>query len=183
LASFASALPYPSPSRPPEFFSHKSPGAFIARLLAHDRIAQAEAKARAEAEAEAMALGQESARFLTVPNLLTAGRLLATPWFGYTIVTGQMQLAFAIFTLAAASDWVRGLHAPRAIRFRVPRTTVCRPNKPHPRKSRGTAGGRRDRARLPISALGVGIRLGPAGRQAACDDLRRHNAPRGPSAV
>ncbi|KAK9460177.1 CDP-diacylglycerol-glycerol-3-phosphate 3-phosphatidyltransferase [Lipomyces oligophaga] len=49
----------------------------------------------------------------TVPNLLTMSRLVATPFIGYLIVTGQESLAVMVFSYACVTDWLDGFIARR----------------------------------------------------------------------
>lgn len=50
---------------------------------------------------------------LTVPNLLTAARLLSVPLISHAIVTGSHKQAFVLFSVAAFTDVVDGWIARR----------------------------------------------------------------------
>ncbi|TPX35758.1 hypothetical protein SmJEL517_g02008 [Synchytrium microbalum] len=47
----------------------------------------------------------------TIPNLLTLGRLVLSPYIGYLIVTESYSSALAFLALASVSDWVDGWYA------------------------------------------------------------------------
>ena len=55
--------------------------------------------------------GAEQGRRLTIPNLITIGRLLLVPMIVWLIVTGQSAAAFVVFILAGVSDAVDGFLA------------------------------------------------------------------------
>jgi len=50
---------------------------------------------------------------LSIPNLITLGRILLVPVVVWAIVTGRMDLAFVLFLVAAVSDLVDGFLAKR----------------------------------------------------------------------
>ena len=50
---------------------------------------------------------------MSIPNLITLGRILLVPFVVWTIASGRMQLAFLLFLVAAISDGV----APRFSRL------------------------------------------------------------------
>jgi len=50
---------------------------------------------------------------LSIPNLITLGRILLVPVMVWAIAAGQMQLAFALFLVAGLSDLVDGYLAKR----------------------------------------------------------------------
>lgn len=52
-----------------------------------------------------------SDRIITVPNAISAMRLLLVPVFAWAILSGQNVLAFAILAVAGASDWFDGVLA------------------------------------------------------------------------
>lgn len=62
----------------------------------------------APATAEASAARRASARVLTVPNLISGGRLLLVPWFAVLLVQGQDLAALIVLAVSAASDWLDG---------------------------------------------------------------------------
>ncbi|EFE36596.1 uncharacterized protein ARB_04118 [Trichophyton benhamiae CBS 112371] len=49
----------------------------------------------------------------TIPNILTASRLVAAPIIGYSILTGSHTLALSLFAYAAVTDLVDGYIARR----------------------------------------------------------------------
>eukprot|EP00051_Salpingoeca_urceolata_P023946 m.413134 g.413134 ORF g.413134 m.413134 type:complete len:338 (+) comp20172_c5_seq8:92-1105(+) len=49
----------------------------------------------------------------TIPNLLTLGRLTATPFLGHLIVSKQYPAALGLFMVAGVSDWLDGFIARR----------------------------------------------------------------------
>lgn len=48
----------------------------------------------------------QSDRILTIPNLLTSSRILATPFIGHFVLTGQSGTALTLFSIAAITDLV-----------------------------------------------------------------------------
>lgn len=52
-----------------------------------------------------------SGRVLTVPNVISATRLLMVPVFAWAILSGQNVLAFGILAAAGVSDWLDGVLA------------------------------------------------------------------------
>jgi cardiolipin synthase (CMP-forming) len=50
---------------------------------------------------------------LSIPNLITLGRILLVPVVVWAIITGRMDLAFVLFLVAAVSDAVDGFLAKR----------------------------------------------------------------------
>jgi cardiolipin synthase len=50
---------------------------------------------------------------LSIPNLITLGRILLVPIVVWAIASGRLQLAFLLFMLAAVSDGVDGFLAKR----------------------------------------------------------------------
>lgn len=54
-----------------------------------------------------------SIRVLTVPNLITAARLVLVPVFVWAFLTGRDPLAFVILAVIAGSDWLDGAVARR----------------------------------------------------------------------
>jgi cardiolipin synthase (CMP-forming) len=50
---------------------------------------------------------------LSIPNLITLGRILLVPIVVWSIAAGRLQLAFLLFMLAAVSDGVDGFLAKR----------------------------------------------------------------------
>jgi cardiolipin synthase len=55
----------------------------------------------------------ESGHNLSIPNLITLGRILLVPIVVWAIASGRMQLAFLLFLAAAISDGVDGFLAKR----------------------------------------------------------------------
>jgi cardiolipin synthase (CMP-forming) len=50
---------------------------------------------------------------LSIPNLITLGRILLVPFIVWAIASNQMEIAFAIFIVAGVSDAVDGFLAKR----------------------------------------------------------------------
>jgi cardiolipin synthase len=50
---------------------------------------------------------------LSIPNLITLGRILLVPFVVWSIASGRLQLAFLLFLAAAVSDGVDGFLAKR----------------------------------------------------------------------
>ena len=46
---------------------------------------------------------------MTIPNIITASRLLLTPVIGYQILSTSYDAALALLVVAGASDWVSDL--------------------------------------------------------------------------
>src|SRR3979411_2499308 len=52
-------------------------------------------------------------RRVSIPNIITLGRILLVPFIVWAIASSQMEIAFAIFVIAAVSDAVDGFLAKR----------------------------------------------------------------------
>ncbi len=50
---------------------------------------------------------------MSIPNLITLGRILLVPVIVWAIASNQMEIAFAIFVIAGVSDAVDGFLAKR----------------------------------------------------------------------
>jgi cardiolipin synthase len=50
---------------------------------------------------------------VSIPNIITLGRILAVPFIVWAIASNQMEIAFAIFVIAGISDAVDGFLAKR----------------------------------------------------------------------
>jgi cardiolipin synthase (CMP-forming) len=50
---------------------------------------------------------------LSIPNIITLGRIILVPVIVWAIVSSQMEIAFAIFVIAGVSDAVDGFLAKR----------------------------------------------------------------------
>src|SRR3979490_749327 len=50
---------------------------------------------------------------LSIPNIITLGRILLVPFIVWAIASSQMEIAFAIFVIAGVSDAVDGFLAKR----------------------------------------------------------------------
>jgi cardiolipin synthase len=50
---------------------------------------------------------------LSIPNIITLGRIILVPFIVWAIVSSQMEIAFAIFVIAGVSDAVDGFLAKR----------------------------------------------------------------------
>src|SRR5947209_3915321 len=50
---------------------------------------------------------------LSIPNIITLGRILLVPFIVWAIAANQMEIAFAIFIVAGVSDAVDGFLAKR----------------------------------------------------------------------
>jgi cardiolipin synthase len=50
---------------------------------------------------------------VSIPNIITLGRILAVPFIVWAIASNQMEIAFAIFVIAGVSDAVDGFLAKR----------------------------------------------------------------------
>lgn len=48
---------------------------------------------------------------MTIPNIITTGRIILTPYIGYCVLAGQYDVATGLFFLAGLSDWVRDVGA------------------------------------------------------------------------
>jgi cardiolipin synthase (CMP-forming) len=57
--------------------------------------------------------GQRAGTALSIPNLITLGRILLVPVVVWAIGSGQMQIAFLVFLIAGVSDAVDGYLAKR----------------------------------------------------------------------
>jgi len=55
----------------------------------------------------------ESGHQLSIPNIITLGRIILVPVIVWAIVSSQMEIAFAIFVVAGVSDAVDGFLAKR----------------------------------------------------------------------
>ena len=60
-----------------------------------------------------MAQGNAGARLLSIPNLITLGRILLVPVVVWAIASGQMLIAFLLFMGAGVSDAIDGFLAKR----------------------------------------------------------------------
>ena len=54
-----------------------------------------------------------TSRILTIPNILTLGRLIAVPVFLVASLSGRFKLAFVLFVAAAFTDLFDGIIARR----------------------------------------------------------------------
>src|SRR6202012_5655702 len=52
-------------------------------------------------------------RRVSIPNIITLGRIILVPVIIWAIASGQMEIAFAIFVIAGVSDAVDGFRAKR----------------------------------------------------------------------
>jgi cardiolipin synthase len=52
-------------------------------------------------------------RRVSIPNIITLGRILAVPFIVWAIASNQMEIAFAIFVIAGVSDAIDGFLAKR----------------------------------------------------------------------
>ena len=50
---------------------------------------------------------------MSIPNIITLGRIILVPVIVWAIVSSQMEIAFAIFVIAGVSDAVDGFLAKR----------------------------------------------------------------------
>ena len=57
--------------------------------------------------------GSREATELSIPNIITLGRILLVPVIVWAIASNQMAIAFAIFIVAGVSDAVDGFLAKR----------------------------------------------------------------------
>ena len=57
--------------------------------------------------------GTREATELSIPNIITLGRIILVPVIVWAIVSSQMEIAFAIFVIAGVSDAVDGFLAKR----------------------------------------------------------------------
>ena len=57
--------------------------------------------------------GSREATELSIPNIITLGRIILVPVIVWAIVSSQMEIAFAIFVIAGVSDAVDGFLAKR----------------------------------------------------------------------
>jgi cardiolipin synthase (CMP-forming) len=57
--------------------------------------------------------GSREATELSIPNIITLGRIILVPVIVWAIVSSQMEIAFAIFVIAGISDAVDGFLAKR----------------------------------------------------------------------
>jgi cardiolipin synthase len=71
------------------------------------------ARDRAGAGKEATGAGPRRGQSLSIPNLITLGRILLVPIVVWAIASGRLQLAFLLFMAAAISDAVDGFLAKR----------------------------------------------------------------------
>jgi cardiolipin synthase (CMP-forming) len=55
----------------------------------------------------------ESGRSLSIPNLITLGRIILVPIVVWAIISGEMFIAFSLFVIAGISDAVDGFLAKR----------------------------------------------------------------------
>jgi cardiolipin synthase (CMP-forming) len=55
----------------------------------------------------------EPGRGLSIPNLITLGRIILVPIVVWAIISGEMLLAFSLFVIAGISDAVDGFLAKR----------------------------------------------------------------------
>lgn len=56
---------------------------------------------------------EDASRILTIPNLLSASRLLGVPFFYWSITAHQFLLALLLLVYAGFSDWADGMLARR----------------------------------------------------------------------
>jgi cardiolipin synthase len=83
--------------------------AMARKRLAHILCRQEPAEpARGRIEA-----GSREATELSIPNIITLGRIILVPVIVWAIVSSQMEIAFAIFVIAGVSDAVDGYLAKR----------------------------------------------------------------------
>jgi cardiolipin synthase len=66
-----------------------------------------------EARTIPLKAGQGPGRRLSIPNLITLGRILLVPIVVWAITSGQMRIAFLLFLVAGISDGVDGFLAKR----------------------------------------------------------------------
>ena len=57
--------------------------------------------------------GSREATELSIPNIITLGRILLVPVIVWAIASNQMAIAFAIFIVAGVSDAIDGFLAKR----------------------------------------------------------------------
>ena len=50
---------------------------------------------------------------MSIPNIITLGRILLVPFIVWAIASNQMEIAFALFVIAGVSDAVDGFLANR----------------------------------------------------------------------
>ena len=58
-------------------------------------------------------MGRSRKRQLSIPNIITLGRILLVPIVVWAIASSQMEIAFAVFVIAGISDAVDGFLAKR----------------------------------------------------------------------
>jgi len=69
--------------------------------------------ARAKAAPERQGCARSRGASLSIPNLITLGRIILVPIVVWAIISGEMLLAFALFVIAGISDAVDGFLAKR----------------------------------------------------------------------
>jgi len=69
--------------------------------------------ARAKAAHERQGCARSRGASLSIPNLITLGRIILVPIVVWAIISGEMLLAFALFVIAGISDAVDGFLAKR----------------------------------------------------------------------
>jgi len=57
--------------------------------------------------------GRRPERLVSIPNIITLGRILLVPFIVWAIGSGQMKIAFGIFVVAGVSDAIDGFLAKR----------------------------------------------------------------------
>ena len=70
-------------------------------------------KSRSAGRGPSVRRGASRGKSLSIPNLITLGRILLVPIVVWAIASGRMQLAFLLFLAAAVSDGVDGFLAKR----------------------------------------------------------------------
>eukprot|EP00455_Lapot_gusevi_P050577 TRINITY_DN7356_c0_g1_i2.p1 TRINITY_DN7356_c0_g1~~TRINITY_DN7356_c0_g1_i2.p1 ORF type:complete len:276 (+),score=22.93 TRINITY_DN7356_c0_g1_i2:60-887(+) len=65
-------------------------------------------KLRSSESGQTSPSGNVSNKIWTIPNILTMGRMVASPYIGYLIVQGQYQVALGALFVAAFTDWLDG---------------------------------------------------------------------------
>src|SRR3954453_23151833 len=56
---------------------------------------------------------QPGSAYVSIPNIITLGRILLVPFIVWAIASSQMEIAFAIFIVAGVSDAVDGFLSKR----------------------------------------------------------------------